>query len=87
MKTVWIRFVQLISIWNQDYLRAQESQEGYTSSFTLIPNFHKHLLLQTLQRMNIGVMEVVLEEELCIAHLAFAHKQTLIERRHLINLE
>ena len=36
--------------------------------------------------MNIGVMEVVIQEELNVALLAHQHKHTLINRKALINL-
>ena len=75
-------------MWNKDYLLSQQSEEGYSQKITLIPNFHKHLLLQTLQRMNINIMEVILQEELSVAQLAYLDKQTLIKQSNsTINLD
>lgn len=53
---------------------------------TLIPNFHKHLVLETVQRMNLNVMQVVLQEELMIANFAFTHKERLAEQVETTNL-
>ena len=65
-----------MSIWNRDYLQTLNSEEGSLRAVTLIPNFHKHLVLETVQRMNLNVMQVVLQEELMIANFAFTLKPT-----------
>lgn len=53
---------------------------------TLIPFFHKHLVLQTVQRMSLNAMEVVLKEELMIANMAESERENLISHKERIDL-
>lgn len=54
---------------------------------TLIPFFHKHLVLQTVQRMSLNAMEVVLKEELMIANMAESERENLISHKDRIDLQ
>ena len=87
MRNIWSIFVQLVTTWNENYQQSYKEETNSIHKFTLIPNFHKHLVLQTVQRMNVDVMLVVLSEELNIAKLAHYQQDVLINNQQPLNLE
>ena len=87
MRNIWSIFVQLVTTWNENYQQSYKEETNSSQKFTLIPNFHKHLVLQTIQRMNIDVMLVVLSEELNIAKLAHYQQDVLINNQQPLNLQ